>query len=222
MPVPNNWDYAHSNHHERHISLVLKDNIIQHSVGGDVCGSACEPEHCILEGLHKTLFLPAYGCDRVSKKSDGVLQVTQPALTFLPCSPHPRLLLTLLIWRGEIGRTTHRNASYLQAPLYRLVIWSQGFFGIFAFRRLITADKLEGAERFGKGYYLVVLELILGGQVEDGQARVRNLPSKSAWACQPDILSHLLFELWYRIWGIMMFVKICLTERRTLSNSRKT
>jgi hypothetical protein len=72
----------------------------------------------------------------------------------------------------------------------------------FAFRRLITADKLEGAERFGKSYYLVVLELILGGQVEDGQARVRNLPSKSARACQLDILSHLLFELWFEYGGL--------------------
>jgi hypothetical protein len=91
----------------------------------------------------------------------------------------------------------------------------------FAVRRLIAAGDLEGAERFGTSYYLVVLELIFGG-VEDGQARVRNLPSKSAWPCQLDILSHLLLELWYRIWRIMMFVKICLTERRTLSNLRKT
>jgi hypothetical protein len=32
---------------------------------------------------------------------------------------------------------------------------------------LITADKLEGAKRFGTSYYLVVLELIFGGKVED-------------------------------------------------------
>jgi hypothetical protein len=67
MIVPNNRDYAYSNHHERHTSLVLKASIIQQSVRGDVCGSACELEHCILEGLHETLFLPAYGCDRALK-----------------------------------------------------------------------------------------------------------------------------------------------------------